>query len=64
MEGLYYQNMAVFSYIFKRVGLFATKFCLVVQHHKLECHVKKRRIIAFKAKVTGKVQNVSECMSG
>ena len=50
-------------WIFQTAGLFATKLGLIVQHHKPQCPVKNG-IAVFKVRVTGKVQNVNECLSG
>ena len=61
-EGLYNQDLIIFT-VFETAGLFATKLGLVAQHHKLECPVEKG-VTAFKVKVTVKVHNVSECLSG
>ena len=55
-EGLYKQNMTISTLSSK---LLVCLLCLIVQHHKL-----KNWITAFKVKVTVKVQNVSECLSG
>ena len=61
-EGLYNQNMTISTISSKLLVCFATKLGLIVQHHnKLECPVKKWD---YCVKVTAKVQNVSECLSG
>ena len=52
-----------FYYIFQTAGPFATKRDLIVQHYKpVSCG--KKWITAFKVKVTPKVKNVSEYLSG
>ena len=56
---IYNQNMTVSTISYK----LATKIGLLAQHHKLQCPVEKL-ITALKVKVTAKVQNVSECLSG
>ena len=50
-----------FSYIFLTVDSLATKLGLVIHHQKPECLVKKKRIAAFRVKLTAKGQNVSVC---
>ena len=63
-KGLYNQSMSFYC-VSETAGPFATKLGLIVQHHKPECHVMwKNGITVFKVTVTGKVQNVSECLSG
>ena len=63
-KGLYNQNITIFTLSSKLLVCFATKLSLIVQHHKLECPVEKKWMTVFEAKVTAKVQNVSECLSG
>ena len=63
-EGSYDRNMT-FCYIFWTADLFTTKLCPMAHHHKLNCLVKKLDCsVGVKVKVTGKVQNSSECSSG
>ena len=56
-------NVTSFYCIFQIAGLLAIKLGLIAQHHTPECPVKKLDY-ALKVKVTTKVQNVSECLSG
>ena len=62
-EGLHNQNLTVFT-ISSKLLVHLQPNCLIVQHHKPECSVEKNGITAFEVKVTVKVQNVSECLSG
>ena len=48
-----------FYYIFWTIDSLATKFSLPIHHLRPECPVKKKRITAFRVKVTAKGQNVN-----
>ena len=61
-EGSCDQNLT-FWYIFWAVDPFAVK--LAAHHHKLDCFVKRLDCsVVVEVKVTGKVQNFSDCSSG
>ena len=62
-EGLYNLSMtfSTIYYIFKSSDLFATKFGLMVNHHKQEYPVKNW-IAVFKVKVTAKDKNVNKLL--
>ena len=58
------QNMT-FKYIIWTVDPFVTKLGLMVHHRKVDCPVKRLDCsVVVQLKVTGKVQNSSECSSG
>ena len=61
-RGLICSKYYSFYYIFCIADSLATKRGLMVHHQKLEC-LGKKLITVFKVKVTGKVQNVNECLS-
>ena len=61
-RGLICSKYYSFYYIFCIADSLATNRGLMVHHHKLEC-LGKKLITVFKVKVTGKVQNVNECLS-
>ena len=61
-EGLYNQNMTIFTISSKLLVNFQPN---LEQHHIISRSVLwENRITKFKVKVTTKVQNVSECLSG
>ena len=55
-EGSYNQNMTLLYF-----DSLATKLDLMIHRHKPECPVKKKRITAFRVKVTAKGKNVNVC---
>ena len=58
-------NQSTFWYIILTADPFATKLGLMLRHHKVECPVKRLDCsVVVKVKVTGNVQNSSECPSG
>ena len=64
-EGLYNQNMTISTMSSKLLVRLQPNSVLLVQHYKPECPAgKKKWITALKVKVTSKVKNVSEYLSG